>query len=129
VGNGYGRVRQRLGGDFGWRFQHWFEVWRALAKLAGRHGIDAVGGRGLLWLVLHFSLLGWRRRGSHNWLRRGDSYRLRNDRKSGFGRFVDFGGLSFRDVGPLELLDGFYGRRGRLGDGSGGYGSNGSVIA
>jgi hypothetical protein len=113
VGNGYG-----LGGGFGWRLPHWFEVWRALAKLDGRHGIDAVGGRGILWLVLHFNLLGWRRCGSHSRIRRDNSYRLRNDRQSGSGSFVDFGGLSFCDVGPLELLDGLCGG-----------GSNGSVIA
>ena len=34
----------------------WFYSRRALAKFAGRHGIDAVGGRGILRFVLHFNL-------------------------------------------------------------------------
>ena len=72
-------------GRFGLRFRLWFYNRRALAELAGRHGIDAMGGRSILRLIFGLNLRGWLRRGSHNRLRRGNCYRLLRDRQSGFG--------------------------------------------
>jgi hypothetical protein len=124
VGNCHGRVRQRLGGDFGWRFQHWFEGWRALTELAGRHGIDAVGGRCILRLVLGFNLLDWRRR--------GDSDLLRNDRLNSFESLCNLRDVGFSYALLIEFLNGLHDGRGcgrlksLLGDGCG---CNGNVVA
>jgi outer membrane lipoprotein SlyB len=137
---GFGCGRVRLGGNFGWRFglrfQHWFESWRALAELAGRHGIDAMGGRSVLRLVLHLNLRGCFRLDSHSRLRRGNCLRLwhRRTRQSGFGRLGNLRDVGFRYSLLIEFLNNLCGGRGGLEallkDGGSGRGvGNGSVVA
>jgi len=136
MGNGSGRVR--LGGNFGCRFGLRFRLRfynrRALAELAGRHGIDAMGGRSVRWFVLDLNLRAWLRRGSHNRLRRGNCYRLLRDRQSGFGSRCNLRNVGFRYALLIELLNNLCGGRGGLEallkDGSSGSGvANGSVVA
>ena len=138
MGFGCGLVCRRLGGNFGWRFSLRFLLWfygrRALAELAGRHGIDAMGGRSILRLIFGLNLRGWLRRGSHNRLRRGNCYRLLRDRQSGFGSLGNLCDVGFSYALLIEFLNNLCGGRGGLeallkdgGRGSGG--ANGSVVA
>jgi len=89
------RLCYRRGGNFGLRFRLCFYSRRALAELAGRHGIDTVGGRGVLRLVLHFNL--------RSCLRRG--HRLLRNRQNCFGSFVNRTNLSLCGAGLVDLLD------------------------
>jgi hypothetical protein len=91
----FGDGRGRFSSDFGRRLEHW----RALAKLGAGQGVDAVGDRGGLRLVLGFNVGCRVGRG-------GDGFRCGGRSSFDYRGFERRGNAGFREV--LNCLCGQY---------------------